>query len=191
MPPDSQSFQPRSDPDVMVVDDYINVPSSPADDAMDVGNNMGHKGATNSDSDQPSTSTNKNNSVKMLKFNVQYCDRIITVELPETSTVCKCTYVDDFSKRNDIFLPADLRIKLFNELKISPCRQILSGWARMSQYGNTPFSALQLPQENALHLTVKPSEGGFTSYDEYVLDSVLFYLTRCIFQFTAQKCRKS
>lgn len=90
MPPDSQSFQSRSDPDVMVVDDYINVPSSPietATDMMEVGNNVGHTVPNNSATEQPSTSS-RTNSAKMLKFNVQYCDRIITVELPETATIC-------------------------------------------------------------------------------------------------------
>ena len=93
MPPDSQSFQPRSDPDVMVVDDYINVPSSPietATDMMEVGNNVGHsRVVSNQTSDQPSTSNLRNSSAKMLKFNVQYCDRIITIELPETATICE------------------------------------------------------------------------------------------------------
>jgi hypothetical protein len=93
MPPDSQSFQPRSDPDVMVVDDYINVPSSPietATDMMEVGNNVGHPPVPNNQTnDQPSTSTVRNNLTKMLKFTIQYCDRIITIELPESATVCE------------------------------------------------------------------------------------------------------
>lgn len=95
MPPDSQSFQqPRADPDVMIVDDYINIPSSPvetATDTVEVGNipNLpqipNHVAALN----QPSTSSS---SEKMLKFNVQYCDRIISIELPETATISKYFY---------------------------------------------------------------------------------------------------
>jgi hypothetical protein len=170
MPPDSQSFQPRSDPDVMVVDDYINVPSSPietATDMMEVGNNVGHPPVPNNQTnDQPSTSTVRNNLTKMLKFTIQYCDRIITIELPESATVCELLRNNESQVFTKYFFTADLKLRLFKELKVSPCRQLLSGWARMSQYENTPFSALQLPQESSLHLTLKPSEGGFTAEDE-------------------------
>jgi hypothetical protein len=170
MPPDSQSFQPRSDPDVMVVDDYINVPSSPietATDMMEVGNNVGHPPVPNNQTnDQPSTSTVRNNLTKMLKFTIQYCDRIITIELPESATVCELLRNNESQVFTKYFFTADLKLRLFKELKVSPCRQLLSGWARMSQYENTPFSALQLPQESSLHLTLKPSEGGFTAEDD-------------------------
>lgn len=91
MPPDSQSFQPQPDPDVMIVDDYVNVASSPietATDMMEISNDIGPPSRTN---DQPSTSS-MNNTTKMLKFNVQYSDRIVTVDLPETSTICMFSF---------------------------------------------------------------------------------------------------
>lgn len=65
----------------------------------------------------------------------------------------------------DLFL-GDLKMKLQRELNITPCRQILSNWARLTQYENTPFSKLMLPNENLLHLTVKASEGGLAADDE-------------------------
>lgn len=36
----------------------------------------------------------------------------------------------------------------------------------MKEYNNTPLSELMLPAENALLLTVKTNEGGFTAEDE-------------------------
>lgn len=158
MPPDTQSFQPRSDPDVMVVEDDGNLSSLPlerATDMMEVGNNVGHSrpkkpspenSIRNQDS-YPSTSGSSGNE-RMLKFNITYCDRVIKIELPESGTV------------------NDLKIRLQRELKIAPCRQLLSNWARLVQYENTPFSKLKLPDENSLQLTIKQNDGSFTADDE-------------------------
>lgn len=55
---------------------------------------------------------------------------------------------------------------IYKELKLAPCRQLLSGWARLPQYENTPLSQLYLPVENAILLTVKNPEGGFSSEEE-------------------------
>ncbi|KAJ8943048.1 hypothetical protein NQ318_022592 [Aromia moschata] len=160
MPPDTQSFQSRPDPDVMVVEDDADVPAIPVEtgtDMMEVGNNVGHPSTektfqenvphVSQDNSVPSTSTGSG-KVKMLKFHVQYCDRIVKIELPESDTV------------------EDLKMRLYMELRITPCRQLLSSWARLSQYENTPFSKLMLPDENFLHLTVKQNEDGFTAGDE-------------------------
>lgn len=65
----------------------------------------------------------------------------------------------------DLFV-ADIKLRLHRELKIPPCRQLLSGWARMKEYNNTPLSQLGLPRENALLLTVKTNEGGFSAEEE-------------------------
>lgn len=100
MPPDTQNFLPRVDPDVMVIEDDIPVPSTavePAMDMMEVGNNVGHssnkstprQGSFHSESsDQASTSAGTSTQ-QMLKFNIRYCDRSIKVELPENGTVSK------------------------------------------------------------------------------------------------------
>lgn len=64
------------------------------------------------------------------------------------------------------FFSADINLRLHRELKIPPCRQLLSGWARMKEYNNTPLSQLMLPKENALLLTVKTNEGGLSAEDE-------------------------
>lgn len=98
MPPDTQSFQPRLDPDVMVVEDDANVSSGnieQATDMMEVGNNVGpsrpKKPAESSSRNQdsfPSTSSSSGGE-RMLKFNIIYCDRVIKLELPESSTVSK------------------------------------------------------------------------------------------------------
>lgn len=99
MPPDTQSFQPRPDPDVMVVEDDGNLSSVPlehATDMMEVGNNIGHprpkkpspENSTRNQDNYPSTS-GSSGSERMLKFNVTYCDRVIKIELPESGTVSK------------------------------------------------------------------------------------------------------
>lgn len=104
MPPDSQSFNTNSSPDVMIVDDIENSASSvdmPIDMAS-VGNNVGHSLPMLSNDDevqivQPSTSSSDRASgPRMLRFNVQYCDRIIPIDIPETGTVGKFFVFDFF-----------------------------------------------------------------------------------------------
>lgn len=96
MPPDSQSFNQDTTPDVMVIDEPVTAPVSAVETATDmvnVGNNVGRSLPRLSSSDnemdvvQPSTSSNNSDASKILRFNVQYCDRIVSVELPETATV--------------------------------------------------------------------------------------------------------
>ncbi|CAG9857934.1 unnamed protein product [Phyllotreta striolata] len=156
MPPDTQSFQaPNPDPDVMIVEDDSDLPSAAtADAATDVaglGNNIGHPATvTNKSSNEdsfPSTSAGQS-GVRQLKFNVQYCDRVIKIDLPESATI------------------NDLKLRLQREVKVSPCRQLLSSWARLGQFENTQFSKLMLPDENTLHLTLKPGEGGVSAEEE-------------------------
>ncbi|XP_050513741.1 FAS-associated factor 1 [Diabrotica virgifera virgifera] len=167
MPPDTQSFRPPAvepvDPDVMIVEDDADIPSAATADAASdmvvVGNSLGHsstvtKKANTPDDSFPSTSAGKSGS-RMLKFNVQYCDRVVKVELPESATV------------------NDLKLKLHREVKVNPCRQLLSSWARLAQYEDTPFSKLMLPGDNSLHLTVKPSDGAFTSDEENAVSEKL------------------
>lgn len=99
MPPDTQNFLPRVDPDVMVIEDDVPVPTAveTAIDMMEVGNNVGHslnlytprESSTHSEgSDQASTSAGTSTQ-QMLKFNIRYCDRNIKIELPENGTVSK------------------------------------------------------------------------------------------------------
>lgn len=79
----------------MIVDDSENTPVSPVETATDmvsVGNNVGHSLPRLSGDDdvqivQPSTSSERGNGPRMLRFNVQYCDRIIPIDIPETCTV--------------------------------------------------------------------------------------------------------
>lgn len=104
MPPDTQNFLPRVDPDVMVIEDDVPVPSTPVETAMDmmeVGNNVGHssnkstprQGSIQSESsDQASTSAGPSTQ-QMLKFNIRYCDRNIRIELPENGTVSEYTNI--------------------------------------------------------------------------------------------------
>lgn len=97
MPPDTQSFHANSTPDVMIVDEPINVPASPietATDMVNVGNNVGHSLPKLSNDDDvvivhPSTSSERS-APRMIRFNVQYCDRIIPIDIPDTGTVGKC-----------------------------------------------------------------------------------------------------
>lgn len=102
MPPDSQSFNTNSTPDVMIVDEPENASASSVETATDmasVGNNVGHSlPRLTSDDDvqivQPSTSSERASGPRILRFNVQYCDRIIHIDIPETGTVGKflCSY---------------------------------------------------------------------------------------------------
>ncbi|XP_018334151.1 FAS-associated factor 1 [Agrilus planipennis] len=158
MPQASQSFN-----DMEVVDEPIEIPVVPVETATDmvtVGNNVGHPCAKSmpflendveshsSTSAQPSTSLSKVASSRTLQFDVKYCDRVISLNMPETSTI------------------ADLKIKLHRELKIPPCRQLLSGWARIPQYEKSPFSELMLPDKNTLFLSIKLTEGGLGADEE-------------------------
>lgn len=109
MPPDTQSFNTNPTPDVMIVDEPEVIPASSvietATDMVTVGNNVGHSlPRLSSDDDvqivQPSTSASSSSAERgsgprMLRFNVQYCDRIIPIDIPETGTVGKffvCLY---------------------------------------------------------------------------------------------------
>lgn len=109
MPPDSQSFRARPDPDIMVVEDDADVPAVPMKsptDPMEVGKNSSYPTTIRSpnkivspvqDNNIPSTSSGSGSS-KMLKFNIQYCDRVINIELPENGTVSKLdSILDNFS----------------------------------------------------------------------------------------------
>lgn len=97
MPPDTQSFTPSNPtPDVMIVDDAPDIPEGAVETATDmvsVGNNVGHPPPKLSSGDNdveivhPSTSSERNVTPRMLRFSVQYCDRIIEIELPDTATV--------------------------------------------------------------------------------------------------------
>ncbi|KAG5894965.1 hypothetical protein JTB14_023313 [Gonioctena quinquepunctata] len=151
LPPDTQSFQANVDPDVMVVEE------DPATDIIEGANNMDRSTSTKrahaQDNNMPSTSAG-NGSVKY-KFNIQYCDRVIKLELPETGTI------------------NDLKAMLHREIKVPPCRQLLSGWARMAQYDNTPFVKLMLPTENSLHCSVKENEAGFLADEENLVTEKL------------------
>ncbi|KAF2904052.1 hypothetical protein ILUMI_02149 [Ignelater luminosus] len=160
VPADSQSFASGSAQDVVMIDDDVQIPEAPIETATDmvsVGNNvplpkpLSMPILENNIAErhsQPSTSTVKNNTPRMLRFNIQYCDRTIPIDIPDTGTI------------------ADIKLNLSKELKIAPCRQLLSGWARLVQFETTPLSQLMLPKENTIHLHVKRSGGGFSAEDE-------------------------
>ncbi|KAL1513565.1 hypothetical protein ABEB36_002962 [Hypothenemus hampei] len=168
MPPDTQSFHGRnSDPDVMIVENDSNVTSSAfkpvlesSPDLMKVSNNVGHPPAKrrefsncSMDNSYATASTSSGPSgastgPKLLNFCITYFDRVFRIQLPDSANL------------------SDLKQRLQNELKIAPCRQNLSGWARIESYAKTPFSKLQLPQENDLVLTIKPHVDGVTPEDD-------------------------
>ncbi|XP_022921054.1 FAS-associated factor 1 [Onthophagus taurus] len=153
MPQESQSFHSHSMHDVEMVSEVIDIPASPVESATDmlsVGNNVGHARARsmptledgfNNSVHQPSTSASvtRQNTVQ---FNVQFGDRIINIDIPDTGTI------------------ADIKARLYRELKIPPCQQLLSGWARHDQFEHVPVKSLMAPNQNALSLTVKPTNGG-------------------------------
>ncbi|XP_060519665.1 FAS-associated factor 1 [Cylas formicarius] len=156
MPPDSQSFHPRNDPDIMIVEDDSSASSQPienATDMMEIGNNVGHLPTKKSHKEKSqennfASTSSGSTDVKMLTFNINYSDRLIKIRLPENANI------------------SDLKQKLSTELNVPPCRQILSNWARLSQYEKSPFSKLMLPDENELHLIVKSTGDGVTAEDE-------------------------
>lgn len=90
---------------------------------------------------QPSTSSLNNEPPKTLLFNVQYSDKVVPITVLENETL------------------ADIKMKIYKEFKVPPCKQLLSGWARMTSYEKTPLKQMMLPQENALLLTVKNTDG--------------------------------
>lgn len=97
-------------------------------------------------------STSGNNSgasgSNMLRFHVQYCDKLVTFELADTSTLY------------------DLKIVLHDRLGVAPCRQLLSSWARMPQYERRPLHELSLPTDNSLQLMVKTGTDMGVTADE-------------------------
>nr|XP_023019734.1 FAS-associated factor 1 [Leptinotarsa decemlineata] len=152
LPPDTQSYQRNAEPDVMVVEDDSGT------DMVEETNKMDQSTSTRRppvlDNNMPSTSAG-NGSVKIYKFNIQYCDRVVKLELPETGTI------------------NDLKILLQQEIKVPPCRQLLSSWARIARYENMPLYKLMLPIENSLHVTVKENEGGFQAEEENLVTEKL------------------
>ncbi|KAK5649011.1 hypothetical protein RI129_003903 [Pyrocoelia pectoralis] len=157
VPADSQSFNTGGSQDVIMIEDdlpTVQMPIEVATDMASVGNNVPQSNsfvvAVENHVDHhplPSTSSSKATQ-KMLHFNIQYCDRIIPIDVPDTGTV------------------ADIKLKLSKELKIAPCRQLLSNWARLPQYENTPLSTLKIPDESTLQLHIKSSDSSFTTDDE-------------------------
>ncbi|KAF5282552.1 hypothetical protein FQA39_LY04959 [Lamprigera yunnana] len=155
VPADSQAFNSTAAQDVvMIEDDPLDISVEVATDMTSVGNNVPQPRPFFLPLDnnvhhhsQPSTSS-KRGSPEMLHFNVQYSERTIPIDIPDTGTV------------------ADIKLQLSKELKIPPCRQLLSNWARLTQYENTPLAKLKIPKENTLQLHVKPSDSGFVAEDE-------------------------
>lgn len=157
MPQEPQSFLTSSGSDVEMIPEIIHIPSSPIETATDmvsVGNNVGHsrprsmpllENNVSGPYQQPSTSSLR---TKTVRFNVQYGGQTIPIDIPDTGTI------------------ADIKIRLHRELKIPPCQQILSGWARMVQYENTPIKNLSLPSQNALYLAVKPKDGAVSADED-------------------------
>lgn len=157
MPQESQSFLASSGSDVEMVSEVIDVPASPIETATDmvsVGNNVGHlksrsmpilENSISGPYQQPSTSSLR---TKTIRFNVQFGGQIIPIDIPDTGTI------------------TDIKIRLHKELKIPPCQQVLSGWARMVQYENTPIKNLSLPSENVLYLAVKPKDGAVSADED-------------------------
>lgn len=84
----------------------------------------------------------------MLRFHVQYCDKQVTFELPDTNTLY------------------DLKMVLHGRLGVAPCRQLLSSWARMPQYERRPLHELSLPTDNSLQLMVKTGNDMGVTADE-------------------------
>lgn len=160
VPADSQSFNSSSNQDVVMIDDdmpLLNPPVEAATDMASIGNNIPTVPLRNMPvienhiaerQSLPSTSAAKTTTPRVLQFHVRYCDRIIPIDIQDTGTV------------------ADIKIILSNELKIAPCRLLLSDWARNPTTENTPLSQLMLPKENVLQLHIKPMDGGFSADDE-------------------------
>lgn len=168
MPPDTQAFHVRNDPDVMIVENDtempvavpLPIPIAKTRDIIEVGNSTGLPPSKKREFS--SSSSHENNfgastssgpasastGPKILTFNVKYCDRVIKIRLPDSDNL------------------GDLKQKISNEVNIAPCRQTLSSWARIQNYEKTPFSKLQLPLENELVLTVKSMSDGVAAEEE-------------------------
>lgn len=112
---------------------------------------------------QPSTSTlNHEPASRTLLFNVQYSDRVVPVYVKESETLGGCEIGLFFGRGFTLFAAvflADIKMKIYKEFKVPPCKQLLSGWARIAEYENTPLSKLMLPYRNALMLTTKSIDG--------------------------------
>lgn len=191
MPPDTQSFHPRNDPDVMIVEEDTDIPPVPPSafkpvtsdktvDRMDIGNHIGHPPAkrrefsSNSSLDKSyaaaSTSSGPSGAStgpKFLNFTVKYCDRVLKITLPDSADLSEflVLFAFDMLIRIENF-KGDLKQRIQAEVNVAPCRQNLSGWARLADYEKTSFKLLQLPQDNELVLTIKSHADGVTAENE-------------------------
>lgn len=157
MPPDSQSFQPdKNDPDVMIVDED-NSPAMPLEGAqiMDTDVNIVQNFYANKihakdipEFCQPSTSSGASRHRKMIKFNIQYGEKLVSIDLSDSSTI------------------GDLKRAIEKKFNISPCLQKLTGWNKNNINENAPFSQFIYNREITLLLNVQNKAEGFTSEEE-------------------------
>lgn len=180
MPPDTQAFHARNDPDVMIVENDSDVPTQvfkPLDMMDIVANNIGHPPAkkreflSSSENNFPTASTSSGPSgastgPRILNFNVKYCDRVVKIRLPDSASLGMVFIYKWVDKSKNDWVLGDLKQRIQNEVNVAPCRQTLSSWARMQNYEKTPFSKLMLPDDNDLVLTVKSHADGVTADDE-------------------------
>jgi len=92
-------------------------------------------------------STSHGNSIRRLTFHVNYNDRVIEFNLPETSTL------------------GDLKTVVYSKLGVPVCRQVLTGWLKNPSSDYITLSALNLPRENMLFLTYLDSDNNTMDVD--------------------------
>uniref|UniRef100_A0A1B6DVE3 UBX domain-containing protein n=1 Tax=Clastoptera arizonana TaxID=38151 RepID=A0A1B6DVE3_9HEMI len=80
-------------------------------------------------------STSHGNSARLLSFHVNYKEKVIQLNLPESSTV------------------RDLKTMIYAQLGVPPCQQVLTGWKNVDFNDNNTLASLHLPRENLLFLS--------------------------------------
>ncbi|CAG9765820.1 unnamed protein product [Ceutorhynchus assimilis] len=180
MPPDTQSFHARQDPDVMIVENDSDIPTpnfkaTSAEGAKDSSsNNIGHPPAkkrefsslnsqdnfaTASTSSGPSGASSGPSGASTGPSGASTGPKLLNFNIKYCDRELKFRLPDTASLN-------DLKLRIQTAVSVAACRQSLSSWARMQNYEKTPFSQLMLPTENDLVLTVKPHPDGMTADEE-------------------------
>ncbi|XP_011503570.1 PREDICTED: FAS-associated factor 1 [Ceratosolen solmsi marchali] len=73
--------------------------------------------------------------IRILTFHVHYQSKIFQIEISDTNSV------------------ENLKLLIFNNAHIAPCKQELHGWVKEPKGDKTILKSLELPRENELHMS--------------------------------------
>ncbi|XP_012278050.1 FAS-associated factor 1 [Orussus abietinus] len=163
MPQDSQQLPSEMSPDIEMIEEIRgNQPQQPQQSFT---SEVFLQAPTNSNTTKvnvtevvkPGTSKPKCHKVpRLLTFNVNYDNRVVKIEISETSTV------------------GDLKHLIWELTNKAVCQQELQGWKTEPRSNLTVLQTLDLPSENTLHIVSNPAmEVGDSASDSVTLSDRL------------------